>query len=124
MKKFLLILILSVVQELALAQDMYTVSKTDWIQEIQKEAPSKLCAEKSYFRSCFEVSTTKCQSLASQELRNCLKQVSLPSKIEALSVGPQMGRLLGKCVGKNMERQLASEKADESSCHVRGNQWQ
>jgi hypothetical protein len=96
-----------------------SVAKKKFVDELRSGLPKTFCAEKSYFRQCFEGSEDKCLKTATAATTSCLSELEkdIPAILQQPSEGGTWGERLGTCAGQKFETDVAKSKKSNPDCN-------
>ncbi|MEK6775098.1 MAG: hypothetical protein AABY64_14250 [Bdellovibrionota bacterium] len=84
------------------------LSRQEWKNEITESLTKKICEPKSYFVTCYSVTSGRCRAELPKLTKACFPQ-RLPSSIDLHNEGIFYGATLGRCVGQKYD-ELFHEK--------------
>jgi hypothetical protein len=101
----------------AVAADL-TIPKSQFVEEFKKKLPDVFCAEKTYFRKCFETNTEKCAKAVTIAANGCFAtmEAQLPAQFKQPADGQAWGEKIGNCVGAKIETDSAKSKKLSEDC--------
>lgn len=101
------------------------VSKAKFVEGFKAGLPDVFCAEKTFFRKCFETTQDDCKKLTATALAACLVEIEkeIPAQITKQAEGQLWGDKLGSCAGEKLEGELAKGKASASAECKDPNRW-
>jgi hypothetical protein len=95
-----------------------TIAKAKFVEGFKAGFPDVICAEKAYFRKCFEVTQDACKKAASAALATCLTEIEkdIPAQLKQPADGQNWGEKLGTCTGSRYEAEQPKAKAASPDC--------
>ena len=95
------------------------VSKESWLSGMRNILPASFCKDGTYFRECFETSTTVCHSTATEATESCLRQFEseIPKLLQQPNDGSFWGARVGVCAGTLFEGSLKQYRVNSAKCN-------
>ncbi len=96
-----------------------------WVEIMTEELPKAFCAEKMYFRQCFQISENDCKLQTKQSFEKCLiplradlfKNFGAKGTKDLPTEGSYWGGKLGECAGIDYEKSLISKRINSAKCN-------
>lgn len=94
------------------------VSKVKFIEGFKAGLPDIFCADKTYFRKCFDTAQEPCKKATSTALAACITEMEkeIPVQITQQAEGQLWGDKLGSCAGTRVEAELPKLKNVPAEC--------
>jgi hypothetical protein len=81
-------------------EELYTVSKVEYLSQFIKLSREEFCSQDSPFQKCFSFTEEKCYRLIEASIERCKKRMVIPSKINYVLNGENLALKLGQCAGQ------------------------
>jgi len=113
-----LVLIAALFASSASAADI-VLTKSQFIEGFKKSLPDSFCADKSYFRQCFEITKEKCAKAVTEASTACIAplETGIPEKLTKPTEGQAWGEKFGSCVGEKFEAEQPKKKTAPADCN-------
>jgi hypothetical protein len=94
------------------------ITKAQFLDAMKTGLANAFCADKTYFRKCFNVSEDECIKEALRSTKVCAASLEsqIPEKLHQPDDGRKWGAEIGKCTGRTYELGLVKKKSGAADC--------
>lgn len=97
-----------------------TLSRSQWIEKLDKQLANKLCETDSVFEKCYQVNKPTCRQAISQSMEKCVAAARAPASIDSSTLEPKLNFKVGACVARDYQKKFHEVANNNGDCRPEG----